>query len=125
MKDLAKKSYSEEALQKLAERWWTEKNQKSFNERYNLFRRELKRLVEQGANPASKEAQAVGELLYDINNGYIQGDPDIRDGMRKSWKNYNSIPDNRKPLVYKISDEEREFIKNVMATFYKNKTIEK
>ncbi|AIY80601.1 tipAS antibiotic-recognition domain protein [Clostridium botulinum 202F] len=125
MRDLAKKSYSEEALQKLAERGWTEKNQKSFNERYNLFRTELKRLVEQGVDPDSTEAQAVGQLLYDINNGYIQGDPDIRDGMKKSWENYNSISDNRKPSVYKISDEEREFIKNVMTTFYKNKTIEK
>lgn len=45
--------------------------------------------------------------------------------MKKSWENYNSISDNRKPSVYKISDEEREFIKNVMTTFYKNKTIEK
>ena len=125
MRDLAKKSYSEEALQKLADRGWTEENQKSYNERYNLFRTELKRLVEQGVDPASTEAQAVGQLLYDINNGYIQGDPDIRDGVRKSWENYNSIPDNRKPSVYKISDEEREFIKNVMTTFYKNKTIEK
>ncbi|OOM77323.1 hypothetical protein [Clostridium sp. BL-8] len=30
-----KKSYSKEALQKLAERGWTEKDQKSFNERFN------------------------------------------------------------------------------------------
>lgn len=123
MRDLAKKSYSKEALQKLAERGWTEENQKSLNERYTLFRTELKKLVEQNADPASPGAQSVGQLLHDINNSYIQGDPDIREGMRKSWENFNSIPDNRKPLVYKILDEEREFIKNVMIIFYKNKAV--
>jgi DNA-binding transcriptional MerR regulator len=125
MRDLARKSYSEEALKKLRERGWTEENQKSFSEKYTLFRTELKRLVEQGADPASSESQAVGKLLYDINNNRIQGDSDIREGMRKSWQNYNSIPDDRKPSIYKIPDEERDFIKNVMKIFYKNKPIEK
>ena len=124
MRELAKKSYSKEALQKLAERGWTEENQKSLNERYALFRMELKKLVEQGADPASPKAQEVGQLLYDINNGYIQGNSDIQEGMRKSWENFNSISDDRKPSVYKIPDEEREFIKNVMTVFYKNKTVD-
>jgi MerR family transcriptional regulator, thiopeptide resistance regulator len=122
MRDLAKKSYSKEALQKLAERGWTEEDQKNFNDKYTFFRAELKRLVEQGADPASTESQALGQLLYDINNSRIQGDPDIREGMKKSWENYNSIPDDRKPSIYKIPDEEREFIKKVMTIFYKNKT---
>jgi MerR family transcriptional regulator, thiopeptide resistance regulator len=125
MRELAKKSYSEDALQKLAERGWTEENQKNFNEKYNLFRTELKRLLEQGSEPASSEAQVVAQLLYDINNGYIQGDLDIREGLKKSWENYNSIPDDRKPSIYKISDNEREFIKKIMAVFYKNKEIQK
>ncbi|MFL0195881.1 MerR family transcriptional regulator [Clostridium sp. WILCCON 0269] len=77
MRELAKKSYSKEALKKLAERGWTEENQKSFNEKYTLFRTELKKLVEQRADPASPEAQIVGQLLYDINNERIQGDPYI------------------------------------------------
>lgn len=119
MRDLAKKSYSKEALRKLAERGWTEEDQKSYNEKYTLFRSELKRLSEQGADPAGEEAQALGQLLYDINNNYIQGDPDIREGMKKSWENYNSAPDDRKPSVYRIGDEEREFIKNVMRIYYK------
>jgi MerR family transcriptional regulator, thiopeptide resistance regulator len=120
MRDLAKKSYSKEALQKLAKTGWTEENQKNFNDKYTLFRTGLKRLVEQGADPSSLEAQVVGQLLYDINNSRIQGDSDIREGMRKSWENYNAIPDDRKPSIYKIPDEEREFIKKVMTIFYKN-----
>lgn len=123
MRDLAKKSYSKEALQKLAERGWTEENQKSFNERYTIFRTELKRLVEMGEDPSSKQAQALGQLLYDINNSYIQDEQDIREGIKKSWENYNSIPDDRKPAIYKIPEEEREFIKKVMIAFYKNKVI--
>lgn len=124
MRDLAKKSYSKEALQKLAERGWSEENQRSFNERYNFFRTELKKLVKQEANPESKESQVMGQLLYDINNVYIQGDSAIREGMKKSWENFNSIPDDRKPSIYKMSNEEREFIKNVMIIFYKGKEIE-
>ncbi|MDP4144077.1 MAG: TipAS antibiotic-recognition domain-containing protein [Bacillota bacterium] len=124
MRELAKKSYSKEALQKLAERGWTEENQKNFNERYILFREKLKKLVESGADPASSESQAVGRLLYDINNSYIQGDADIREGMKKSWENFNAIPDKRKPSFYMIPDEEREFIKKIMTIFYKNRTTE-
>lgn len=125
MRDLAKKSYSKEALQKLAARGWTEENQKNFNEKYNLFRTELKRLVQQKADPESNEAQALGKLLFDINNSYIQGDNDIGEGMKKSWENYNTIPDDRKPLIYKIPDEERDFIKKVMTIFHKRKVLKK
>jgi Predicted transcriptional regulators len=124
MRDLARKSYSAEALQKLAVRGWTEENQKSFNERYKIFRTELKRIVEQGIDPASQEAQVVGQLLYEINNNYIQDDPDIREGMKKSWENFNSLPDDRKPEVYKIPEEEREYIKRIMTVFYKNRIAE-
>ncbi|MFL0198478.1 hypothetical protein ACJDU8_23385 [Clostridium sp. WILCCON 0269] len=45
--------------------------------------------------------------------------------MRKSWENYNSMPDDRKPPVYTISDEEREFIKKVMTILCKNTIIQK
>ncbi|WP_238886131.1 MerR family transcriptional regulator [Clostridium sp. YIM B02551] len=125
MRDLAKKSYSEGALQKLAVRGWTEESQKNYNDRYKHFRTELKKIIKNGVDPASQEAQAVGQLLYDINNSYIQDDPDIREGMKKSWENFNSIPDDRKPEVYKISEEEREYIKSVMTIFYKNRVAEK
>lgn len=123
MRELAQKSYSKEALKKLADRGWTEDNQKDHNNKYTLFRSELKRLADSGADPSGKDAQELGQLLYDINNNYIQGDPDIREGMKKSWENFNSIPDERKPSVYVIPEEEREFIKKVMTIFYKNRIL--
>ena len=45
--------------------------------------------------------------------------------MKKSWKNYNTIPDDRKPLIYKIPDDERDFIKRVMTIFHKRKVLKK
>jgi MerR family transcriptional regulator, thiopeptide resistance regulator len=124
MRDLAKESYSKEALKKLTARGWTEENQKNLNDRYTNFRAELKKLVEKKTAPESPEAQAIGLLLYNINNSYIQGDSDIREGMKKSWENYNTIPDDRKPSIYKIPEEEREYIKSVMTIFYRNKALE-
>lgn len=74
-----------------------------------------------GAYTACAEAQTLGQLFYDINNSYAQGDPDIQEEMRKSWENYSWIPDNRKPSDYQIPDKEIELIKNVMMIFYKNR----
>lgn len=61
----------------------------------------------------------MGQLLYDINNSRIQVDPDIGEEMKRSWDNYNFISDDRKPSIFKIPDEEGEFINNIMTIFYK------
>lgn len=122
MRELAQKSYDRETIQKLSERGWTEEDQRNSHNRYMYFRGELKRLTDQGVKPESLEAQALGQLLYDINNDYIRGDPKIREGMKRSWENFKAVPDERKPKIYQIPDEENEYIKKVMMIFYKNRS---
>ncbi|HEY5560713.1 MAG TPA: hypothetical protein VIK72_02985 [Clostridiaceae bacterium] len=62
VRDLAKKSYSKEALEKLAKRGWTQEQQQSYNDRYIYFRKELKRLIESEVDPGCSEAQEVGQF---------------------------------------------------------------
>lgn len=124
LRDLAKESYSAEDLQKLMNRGWTEDDHKAHIERYTFFRKELKRLVEQEIDPSTPEAQEVGRLLHDMNNRHSQEDRNIIQGMKKSWDKYNSNPDIRRPLIYEMSDEEKDIIKRVMTVFYKNKMVD-
>jgi DNA-binding transcriptional MerR regulator len=121
MRELSRKSYSRDALDKLADRGWTEDNHKLFQQRYELFRLELARLAAEGADPAGPGAQALAGLLREIIDGYSQGDPQILAGMRKSWDNFCRIPDERKPPAYSIGEEERNFLKRAMAVMYKDK----
>jgi len=123
MRELARKSYSGDALRKLADRGWSEDDHRLFHQRYNVFRAELKKLAAEGADPASPEAQALARLLREIIDGRSQGDPDILAGMKKSWENYIGLPDERKPQAYRI-EEERSFIKKAMAVMYKEQAAQ-
>ncbi len=56
MEELSRKSYTEEAQQKLKTlhpNEWTEEDQKRVDEQYRFVKQELGRLVAQGADPAS------------------------------------------------------------------------
>lgn len=60
MQELSKKSYSEEALQRLQARGpWTEEDQRRIDERYNALYAGVRRLVAEGGDPGSDEAQAL------------------------------------------------------------------
>lgn len=123
MRELAKKSYSKEAIKTLADRGWNEENQRSFIERYNLFRLELTRQLKSGVEPESDDAQKLGQMLYEINNNYSKGDENIKEGMKKSWENFNNLQDDRKPEIFKIPEEEREYIKKVMICFHRKLSL--
>jgi endo-1,4-beta-D-glucanase Y len=103
MRDLAKKSFSQEALRKLAKQEFTEET----HQQYSYFRAELKRLVAANADPGSPEAQNLAQYLTDLNKRRSQGDEEIIAGMKKAWDNFNALPDDMKPQIYVLTTEER------------------
>ncbi|MBM7566400.1 hypothetical protein [Paenibacillus sacheonensis] len=71
------------------------------------------------ANPASPEAQSLAGFLTDLNARRSQGDPDIVKGMKRAWASFNALPDDKKPEMYTMSMEEREFIKEACILRHK------
>ncbi|MBA2876668.1 MerR family transcriptional regulator [Thermaerobacillus caldiproteolyticus] len=121
MRKLVKQSYSKEALQKLAAKGWTEEDHKQHINQYQLFRESLTKLVKEGASPDSPEAQELAKFLMEMIHRRSQDDPDIKEGMKKTWENFNSLPDREKPKIYTIPANEREFIKEACIIYHKNK----
>jgi len=121
MREIAKESYSKEALQKLAARGWTEEDHKKHLNDYQYFRKNLTKLVTEGYTPDSNEAQELVNYLQDMNKRFSQDDPEIREGMKKSWEKFNSKPKSKQPETYVIPEKEREFIKEASKIFYKHK----
>jgi pyruvate-formate lyase-activating enzyme len=118
MRDLAKQSYSKEALQKLAERGWTEADHQQHLRNYHVFRDELTKLVNEGYTVDSTEAHELAKFLVDMNKHYSQNDPQIKEGMKKSWEKLNRLPENKRPKTYEIPCQEREFIKQACLVYY-------
>ncbi|WP_251553116.1 MerR family transcriptional regulator [Neobacillus muris] len=121
MREIAKESYSKEALQKLVSRGWTEEDHKQHLNKYQYFRKILTKLVNEGYSPESTTAQELVSYLQEMNKSYSKDDPEIREGMKKSWGKFNSLPDNERPKTYNIPDREREFIIEASKIFYSKK----
>ncbi|WP_246009355.1 MerR family transcriptional regulator [Brevibacillus fluminis] len=120
MRGLVEEAYSPEAWQRLRAQG-TQDSAKSFHEEYEFFRTELRRLVAEGANPADPEAQKLATFLTELNERRSQGDPEILAGMKKSWEGFNRLPDEQKPAIYKLSDEERAFIKQMCSIMFRTR----
>lgn len=118
MREIAKESYSRDALLKLTARGWTEDDHKQHLSDYQYFRKTLTKLVTEGYSPDSIEAQELVKYLQDMNKRYSQDDPEIKEGMKKSWEKFNSLPESKKPKMYSIPDPERAFIKEASKIFY-------
>lgn len=114
LRDLAKQSYSEEVLRKLAQQEFTEET----HQQYGYFRDELRRLVALNADPASQEAQSIAQYLTELNRRRSQGDQEILAGMKKSWENFNALPEDKKPPIYTLTAEERAFIKQACSILH-------
>lgn len=63
MRELAKQSFSNEALRKLTKQEFTEE----IHQQYTHFYDELRRLVAENTGPASQEAQSLAQYLTDLN----------------------------------------------------------
>ena len=125
MEELSKKSYTQQDKQKLAEwgKGWSEEDQKIANQQWGAMYAELKRLVAEGKDPASPEAQALAEHYGDLIDQFTHGDPGIVAGLKKWWQNFNELPAEEKPMQPLSSKEEQEFLEKAFAIYKQGHTI--
>lgn len=120
MQELHEKSYTDEARQRLKElhpNRWTEADQERVNEQYALLTSMLKRLVAEGADPASPDAQAAAKLQHELYMGFTKGDAEIGASLKRYWQNFDALPDEQKPPVLPYSKEEGEFLQKALAIY--------
>jgi hypothetical protein len=119
MEEISQKSYSEADRQKLAEwgKGWSEEDQKRANEQWAAVWAETKRLVAEGKDPASPEAQALAKQQCDLVGQFTRGDAGIATGLSSWWKNYDKLPAEEKPVLIPLSKEESDFLKQAVAIY--------
>ena len=82
MKEISRKSYSESACEKLASRGeWTEADQRKVDEQYNALYAGTKRVVAEGQEPSSAEAQALAGQAVALLEAFTMNDPEIEAGL--------------------------------------------
>lgn len=118
MQELSKKSYSEEALQRLQARGsWTEEDQRRIDERYNALYAGVRRLVAEGGDPGSDEAQALARESIALIEEFTGGDPEIAAGLQRWWEPYHSLPADQRPFADPLTPEEQEFLERAKAIY--------
>ncbi|HEX6290401.1 MAG TPA: MerR family transcriptional regulator [Herpetosiphonaceae bacterium] len=118
MDELSNSSYSDEARQQLAARGpWTEEDQRRVDQQYAHLASELKRVVAEGKDPGSPEAQALAKLQIDLLHQFTQGSPEITTGLKKLWQNHEALPAEKRPFSMPWSDEEGAFLSQAMAIY--------
>ncbi len=119
MEEISQKSYSEADRQKLAEwgKGWSEEDQQKANQQWNAVYAEVKRLVAEGKDPASPEAQALAKQQCDLVGQFTRGDAGITAGLGRWWKNYDELPAEEKPVLMPLSKEEGDFLKQAVAIY--------
>ncbi|WP_051620367.1 MerR family transcriptional regulator [Paenibacillus sp. UNC451MF] len=120
MKELVKNAYSDEALNKIRERKWSEEDLQRRQQDYAMFRQELRRLTSMAADPSGEDSQKMAALLDFMNQRFSGGDPAIKAGMKNTWSSFQSLPEGQKAQAYHIPDAEVAFLKQAMTFYYKN-----
>lgn len=120
MRNIAKQSYTKETLHKLAKRGWTEGDHVRHLNDYQYFRSKLTELVQEGYTVESVEAQELVKFLMEMNSRYSQNDPEIKEGMKKSWERLKSLPEDQKPKAYTIPEFELNFIREASIYYHQN-----
>ncbi len=123
MEELTSQAQTEEAARKLKvyhPNEWTEDDQKRVDEQYHFVKQELGRLVAQGADPASPDAQHVARIKHELGFGFSQGDPDIEASVGKWWEAFHALPAEQKPFdmsVYTYTREEQDLLDKALAIY--------
>lgn len=119
MRKLTERAYSEEAVKALMSASQQETTE-SF-ESYRRFRNELTCLVRANVSPDSSEALQLASDLITMNERRSNGNPEILAEMRKAWEAFQQLPEDKKPSLYNIPDDERLFIREACINYYRYK----
>ncbi|HEY0070456.1 MAG TPA: MerR family transcriptional regulator [Chloroflexia bacterium] len=122
MQDLSGRSYSEEAKQRLAERQaamgeWTEADQERASAQWAAVGADVARLSAAGTDPASPEAQDLAKRFNELIDGFTGGDPEIGRGLNSWWKNYDALPNERKPFQSPYTAEGQAWLDKVLEAY--------
>lgn len=98
MEQLRKASYSEAAEERLASLHpgaWTEEDQKRVDAQYDALHSGVRRLVAEGTDPGSPEAQALAEQQIGLLNEFTRGDAEATAALGNWWENYRHFQPSR------------------------------
>jgi MerR family transcriptional regulator, thiopeptide resistance regulator len=116
--ELSDQSYSEEAKRQLAGRGeWTEEDQKAIDQQYAFLAAELRRLVAEGADPGSPDAQAVAKLQSDLIFAFTQGNPEIQAGLKTLWQKVDALPKEQRPITMPWGEQEAVFLSRALEIY--------
>jgi hypothetical protein len=127
MQEMLTQAYMDEARQKLAALHpnpWTEEDQKRVDAQYLFIKQELGRLVAQGADPTSPEAQNVARMKDELLFVFTQGDPDIQASLGRWWEGFDALPQDQKPVdmsLYTYTEQEQDLLDRAMAIYRESK----
>ncbi len=122
MSEISDQSYSPEAKQNLASRGpWTEADQQRVNQEYASLAAELKRLVNEGQDPGSPDAQAAAAKFLGLINQFTQGNSEVDAGLKKWWGNFDKAPMENKPNLLPWGPEEGKFLDKAVKIYQERK----
>ena len=128
MQELSAQAYTAEAQQRLAAihpNPWTEEDQRRVDAQYLFVKQELGRLVAQGADPASADAQNVARIKDELLYSFTQGDPDIEASVGKWWEGFDALPQEQRPFdtsLYIYTDQEQDLLDKALTIYRQPKT---
>ena len=122
MEEIGQKSYSESAREKLSSRGeWTEEDQKRVDEQYNALYAGVKRVVAEGQDPSSNEAQELASQAVGLLDAFTLNDPEIEAGLANWWKNHAELPADQRPFQSPLSDDESAFLEQAKAIYWQRR----
>ncbi len=121
LEEISRKSYSESALEKLASREWTEEDQRRIDEQYNALNASVKRVVAEGQEPSSDEAQALAGQAVALLEAFTLNDPEIEAGLATWLKNHAALPAEQRLYQSPLSEAESAFLEQAKAIYHQRR----
>jgi DNA-binding transcriptional MerR regulator len=125
MQELSEQSYTEGARAKLATRTWTAEDQKRVDQQYDALYAGVRRVVAEGQNPDSPEAQALAGNAIALIEAFTGGDAEVEAGLNTWWKGYAELPADQRPFQIPLTDAEAGFLEQAKAIYQQRRGYER
>ena len=115
IQELSEQSYNANARAKLAARAWTEEDQKRVDQQYDALYAGVRRVVAEGQEPDSPEAQELAGSAIALVEAFTGGDAEVEAGLNTWWKSYAELPADQRPFQIPLTDAEAGFLEQAKA----------